>query len=242
MVPGGARLPRHVYVEGDFYPSIMSARSKPLLVTSEQISWDDKSMKFDRVTGFAYYRMTHTRSPAPKIIGYNYSIILQSDETRRFVVSLFGFPNDQKVSSAFQRVIGALRTHVETRILGELLQRIDRGDPVKIGSLTFSREGLYKKSLWRSKSVSWSQTLEFRPPSLGIKYESSIFIYTRNVRGRRRMVGEISSITPNAVLVPTIINHYVTPYSRLSRVRTPMGTYRKDGPGSSVASACSHRV
>jgi hypothetical protein len=62
------------------------------------------------------------------------------------MVTFFGLPDDKKAPSAFQGVIQALRAHVEPRILADLLKSIDRGDPVKIGSLTFSRKGLYRKS------------------------------------------------------------------------------------------------
>ncbi len=139
------------------------------------------------------------------------TINLFSNEAH-FVITFYAIKQDKEAASAFQKTIAVFRTLVEPRVLGELLARIDLGDRVKMGSLTFSREGIYKKGFLHSKFTSWSSTVEFHPSSLGINLSSTLYIYAQDTRNHRRKIGEISSNIPNAVLVPAIIENCVRRY------------------------------
>lgn len=202
--------PRRVYVDGKFL-SPMSVRRWPLLVTSENISWRGKSIELYRVTGIGYWILP-VKATTGQLMGYNYTINLSSNEGR-FSATFYAIKQDKEAASAFQTTVAVLRTLVEPRVLGELLARIDLGDRIKIRSLTFSREGIYKRGFLHSKFTAWSPTVESRPSSLGTNL-STLHIYTQDTRNHRRKIGGIESHIPNAVLVPAIIENCIRRYGR----------------------------
>jgi hypothetical protein len=211
MGPGGAYSPRYIYVDGKFSAdSVAKVRLQRLLVSSEHISWRDKSMEFDRVSAFAFFVLPV--SAANQLMGYMYSINLYSDN-ERLHVGLFGMKKDKETPSAFQITVAALRRHIEPRLFEQTLRRIDQGEQIKIGAITFSRDGLRRKGFFHSKFAAWSSTIEIHPPSLGTAFASTQYIHTRDTRNRQHKIGEVGSATPNGILASTLIDICTRRYS-----------------------------
>lgn len=211
MGPGGAYSPRYVYVDRKFTAdSVTSVRLKRLLVSSEHISWHDKSMEFDRVSAFAFFVLPV--SAANQLMGYMYNINLHSGN-ERLHVGLFGMKKDQETPSAFQIAVAALRRHIEPRLFEQALTRIDQGEHVKVGTIIFSRDGLRNKGFFHSKFAAWSSTIEVHPSSLGTAFASTQYIHTRDTRNRRHKIGEVGSATPNGILASALIDICTRRYS-----------------------------
>jgi hypothetical protein len=137
-------------------------------------------------------------------MGYMYTINLYSGD-ERLHVGLFGMKKDQETPAAFQIAVAVLRRHVEQRLLEQALTRIDQGEPVKVGTIIFSRDGLRNKGFFHSKFATWSSTIEVHPSSLGIAFASTQYIHTRDTQNRRHRIGEVGSVTPNGVLASALI-------------------------------------
>ena len=211
MGPGGAYSSRYIYVDGKFSSdSVASVRLKRLLVSSEHISWHDKSMEFDRVSTFGFFVLPV--SAANQLMGYMYSVNLYSDD-EHLHVGLFGMKKDKETPVAFQITVTALRRHIEPRLFKQALTRIDQGGQVKIGNITFSRDGLRIKGLFHSNFAAWSSTIEIHPSSLRASFASTQKIHTRDTRNRRHKIGEVGSATPNGVLVSALIDICTSRYS-----------------------------
>jgi hypothetical protein len=213
MGTSGAPSPMYVYVDGNFGSAGVSERRKRLLVTSEHISWRGESMKLSHVTALAYYILEAKAPPTNLTAYYNYSALLRSGK-QRFDVILHGKPKDDETYQAFVGMLAALRTHVEPRLIREILARIDHGEQGKVGHFRISREGLHYKGLLRSKFVPWSATFQVMP-SLEAMVENAaqLRVYAKNIPGDSlRKIGEISAGTPNSVLAPALMDICIARY------------------------------
>jgi len=214
MGNSGAPSPMSVYVDGKYAPGLtVRGERRQLLVTSEHISWRGESMELSRVTALAYF-ITETKAAPTNLIAYYYYHALLRSGKQRFDVILHGRPKDDETYRAWIGTLAALRTHVEPRLMSEILARIEHGEQFKVGHFRISREGLHYKGLLRSKFVPWSATFQVMP-SLETMVENvaDLGVYAKNIPGDRlRKIGGIPAGTPNSVLAPALMDICIARY------------------------------
>lgn len=165
------------------------------------------------MTALAYYIFEAKATPTNLTAYYNYSALLRSGK-QRFDVILHGKPKDDETYRAWIGTLAALRTHVEPRLMSEILARIDHGEQFDVGHFRISREGLHFKGLLRRKFVPWSATFQVMP-SLEAMVENAAMlrVYAKNIPGdRMRKIGEISPGAPNSVLAPALMDICIARY------------------------------
>jgi hypothetical protein len=115
----------------------MLFRQRRLVVNDEGLTWGRKAVRFDRVTALACHCIE--RRVVGRTATRGCEIWLYSGKKRVHIAFRAG---SEPALGAYDTTREALRTHVETRLVGELLAAIEAGDVVKVQSLQLSREGL----------------------------------------------------------------------------------------------------
>jgi len=191
--------PRQVYVDARLRG--IAWRKQRLVVDSEHVSWGGKSVLFDQVTALAYWA-TGTA------LARGCEIELCAGMKRTHIAFR---ARDEVKYDVFKRTIAALQTHVERRLVGELLAAVAAGEQVEAASLRLSRAGL---GVGRSQ-VPWAAIVAVQPPAWRNPkvLTGDLLVYARGERGDVKPFAHIFFSQPNGVLLPALIQACAAQYS-----------------------------
>ncbi len=175
--------------------------------------WGDEVVDFNNVTALAYWRQKVVANGV--FLGFGYTIDLYAGKKRTHVsfgALGFGGVKEDTSPAVFDQAVGALRRHVEWRLLSEVLARVDDGEEVEVGFFLFSRLGISRKRRFPApKRAPWSATLEIRPFSS--PEPGGVKIYASEREGEARKIGDTLLDYPNVVLLPPLIRACVDRYA-----------------------------
>ena len=132
-------------------------------------------------------------------------MVASQDETISFSFNTSLHIGEKAKKDIWVKLIGLSKSLIETHIVSKMVDLIfDRGETVKIGSVTFSKEGYshVKTKLFgkgETETVYWSDHL-YTP-----KFQSGMVILWQDKNGTSHQFSTVSMSTPNAVVIPELL-------------------------------------
>jgi hypothetical protein len=169
-------------------------------------AWGGKKIFYKDVTSIAYHSTKHTTSvyglPVSTRYSYNTSIVSGAD---RIAFSFSAGSDDSQEKEVWGKLAGILSHLVEPLIVKRYIEQIfDRGEPIKIGSVEFAKDGY---SYIRTKFFG-GKVKEFVPFDDNLyvpKFDSGDVIMFKHADGKSAQFTRISMSTDNAVVIPELI-------------------------------------
>ncbi|HEY3485016.1 MAG TPA: hypothetical protein VGK49_06505 [Ilumatobacteraceae bacterium] len=178
-------------------------KEQRLLVDDDGVTWRGRHIPFDEITAVSYWS-THGALE----VGCEFRLHTAGTKTH------IGFraSNDEQYA-VFTSAIGALRTHVEPRLVHEMLGVLDAGQDVTVTSLRLNRAGFGRGK----PPVPWEAIVAIRPPAVRPPRKAIIgdmLVFARNDGGEVVRIADIFYERPNGPVLPALISACVARYGR----------------------------
>jgi hypothetical protein len=187
--------------------------------TQTHVHFKSKSIAYQDVEKISFHALHQSVNLIP--VSQSYNFMIASDRTKiSFSIGTSLHVGRKSKQEAWARVVTVAMQVLAPVIVKKLIGRIfNQYQPVKIGGVTFSRDGYSKTTLFGgAKTVSWGEKIY--TPTM----ERGAVTLFQEKGGRGRPFATIKASEPNAVLIPDLVQACYT------RVHAPhAGAFGSDG-------------
>jgi len=174
-----------------------------LVVTPDEVVWGDTRIRWDDVTYFT--QLTTVQSGAA--ISYEMTLMVGEQATK-----IVYFPKDRRDPNpkrAHDALLTQLRNHLGNRVLRNLLEMLDRGEPIRAGGLLFTPQGWAHEEKGQ-EIIPWSEFGSIRVNS----YQGlSVVITRKKPGGKEKKASAVSVDLLRAWVIPPIVEEHARRYA-----------------------------
>ena len=177
-------------------------KEQRLVIDGEGITWPRRSVRFDEITAVAYWSTVGALE-----VGCEFRLYCAD---RRMHIG-FRASNDEQYA-VYKSTIAALRSHVEPRLVEEILSVIAAGQDVTVASLRLSRAGFGRGS----PPLPWASIVALRPPAQRPPKAiiGDMLVYGRTAGGEVVRIADIFYQRPNGPVLPALISACVANFAQ----------------------------
>jgi hypothetical protein len=171
-----------------------------VIFTNTDIHFKDKRILYQDVESMSFYALHRSVNLIP--VSQSYSFMIASASSKiSFSIGTSLHIGKKAKQEAWAKVVAVSMQLLAPIIVMKLVQRIfEKNQTIKIGGVTFSREGFSKSGIFGSgKTVLWSEEI-YIP-----KMQSGEVILFKDKGGKGRVFATVKTSVPNSVVIPDLV-------------------------------------
>ncbi|WP_220454319.1 DUF2510 domain-containing protein [Nocardioides immobilis] len=182
-------------------PIGIRGKKQHLRVTTEGLHWGDLYIGWDEVSFFTQLVNVQTGAEV------QYTIRLVHGDLETALLFGYGTRPDRASRQAYAVIIDQLRRTLGTRVIGGLLEMVDRREPIRTAGLIFSPDGFGKEET--GELVPWSQFA-----GLEVNNYEGIWIRLFRTKGdKRKPAARIKVTQLHSWAIPPVVEAHARRYA-----------------------------